>query len=228
MRIASFDIGLRTCSMCVEDYKIDQQTLPQPPSLKSRYDKTTKEASQAMQQYIDTIGLCGSIIHIEKRDLGDKKTFHGGYAFFNLYSWLDELDKHLSSCDIILIEQQMQTNSMALTLMNHLYSWLLVRYIHTQKRNMTIKLYPSKNKTRVLGAPLKLEEESLQGTTLKAVSKYQRKKWSTEQANQLLQARADDIHHEYIFVTNKSKRDDLSDVIMQTLSYMVTHCLNEK
>jgi hypothetical protein len=231
MRIASFDIGLKTCSMCVEEYKIDPSSYTIPPE-KERYEKKTKAATQAMQTLINEIAQRGSIIFLEKQDLGDRQAYHAGFAFLNLYNWMERLHPYLQDCDLILIEQQMLTNNMAISLMNHLYAFLLIRYTHERKKEnkptIPIKLYPSKNKTRVLGAPLKQQEETLAGTTMTTVSKYQRKKWSTNQADALLQLRGDKTWHEYIFKTNKKKKDDLSDVIMQNLSYMVKMVLKEE
>jgi len=256
MRIASFDIGLKTCSVCVEEYKIDPSLTP-PPS-KDRYIKKIMCATPPMETFVRSIAKCGRLLYLEKRELGDKKAFHAGFAFLNLYTWLAELDVHLKDCDMILIEQQMQTNPMALTLMHHLYAYLLIKFIHTGEtkvcttygstaaspephpvytNNFTgektdskpaIKLYQSKNKTRVLGAPLKIAEDDIKGTKLVSVTKYQRKKWSTEQASEILVARGDTVWHDYIFKLNKKKKDDLSDVIMQNLSYIVKRICNEE
>lgn len=231
MRIASFDIGLKTCSVCVEEYKVDFSDLKIPEE-KSRYESKTKAATAYMKGFIICVAKKGSIIHLEKQDLGDRAAYHAGFAFLNLYTWLDALDCHLSSCDVILIEQQMLTNNMALSLMNHLYAYLLIRYSHARtkenKPTISIRLYPSKNKTRVLGAPLKVEEETLEGKKLVAVTKYQRKTWSSSKAYEVLYNREDKVWHDYIFKTHKKKKDDLSDVIMQNLSYIVKLALKEE
>ncbi len=247
MKIASFDIGLKTCSVAVETYP--ETTDLKAPS--SKYLKTG-EATDAMKTFVNEVGKLGSISHLEKRELGDKKSYFAGAAFHNLYAWIKEMDAHIRDTDIVLIEQQMKINNIALALMHHLHAYLLIHY--PQKK---VVLYPSKNKTRVLGAPLKVETQVTSKTSEKKISKkqqtqaslaemkeaetqeapvsiktkltkvtkYQRKKWSTDCANQLLQDRKDERWHTYIFQTNKSKKDDLSDVIMQTLSYMVTKYL---
>jgi hypothetical protein len=86
---------------------------------------------------------------------------------------------------------------------------------------LQIVLYPSKNKTRVIGAPLKVDKVGKDGVSkLVKVTKYQRKKWSTLYAQTILTNREDQTWLKYIFETNKAKKDDLSDVIMQALSYI--------
>lgn len=204
----SFDIGLKTCSVAVERY--DLSLVPVAPTVK--YLKGG-EGTDEMKEFVKQVGRLGTVVHLEKRELGDKKTFFTNSAFHNLYAWVRELDTHLQQAQIILIEQQMKCNNIALALMHHLFAFLLIHY-----PTKTVKLYPSKNKTRILGAPLKVENDD---GKLERVTKYQRKKWSTVCANELLLDRKDSHWHNYIFVTNKSKKDDLSDVLMQTLSYVV-------
>ena len=208
MIIVSFDIGLRTCSMACEEYP-DGDTLDRP---KVCYLTRTLEATDDMKEYVKMVGEQGRVLHLEKRDLGDKKAFFADHAFRNLYAWCKEMHEHLSRADVVLIEQQMKCNNIALALMHHLQAYLLITY-----ENKKVKLYPSKNKTRVLGAPLKVVEDA----KVVKVTKYQRKKWSTMCAEDMLKRRKDDVWYKYIFEKNKSKKDDLSDVLMQTLSYVV-------
>lgn len=219
MKIISFDIGLKTCSVAVEEYKIEEKTsLPQVPQY--QYIKGG-DATDDMKQYIQQISLLGQVILLEKRCLGDKKTFFTNQAFHNLYAWCKELNEHLQSADIILIEQQMKANNIALALMHHLHAYLLINY-----PTKLTKLYPSKNKTRILGAPL--YTTNTENNKKQRVTKYQRKKWSTECASTMLKARNDQQWYDYIFVQNKSKKDDLSDVLMQSLSYIIQQLKDQK
>jgi hypothetical protein len=211
-RIVSFDIGLKTCSVAVEDYTLSSTALT-PPVANKRY-LATLEATSEMKDFVKGVGCCGRVVWLEKRELGNKKDFFANVAFQRLYSWVKELHPHLETADVVLIEQQMRINNIAMALMHHLHACLLMTY--TNKRVM---LYASKNKTRVLGAPLKALDEGKK--KMIKVTKYDRKKWSTDQADRLLKDRKDDRWHTYIFKDNKSKKDDLSDVLMQTLSYVV-------
>ena len=208
MKIISFDIGLKTCSICVEEYKDSSLQAPKVKYLKGG------EATEDMKAHIKQVALLGRVVHLEKRELGNKVDFFANRAYKKLYEWCGDLAEHLSTANIILIEQQMKCNNIALALMYHLQAFLLIHYPDTQ-----VVLYPSKNKTRVLGAPLKAPNK--QGI-VKKVTKYQRKKWSTECADIILKQREQFDFHDYIFKQNKSKKDDLSDVIMQTLSYVVS------
>lgn len=216
LRLVSFDIGLRTCSVAVEEYNF--ASFNKTIGSFARYVKHG-EATADMKAFVQEVGLLGRIILLEKRDLGDKKAFFANHAFFNLYQWCKELNEQLQAADLILIEQQMKMNNIALSLMHHLQAYLLITYGSTKR----VILYPSKNKTRVLGAPLKIVNKDQK---LVKVTKYQRKKWSTECASDLLKRRNDTTWHSYIFERNKSKKDDLSDVLMQNLSYAVTHALS--
>ena len=211
MRVVSFDIGLKTCSVAVEDYKDElkklQQQYPTVPY------SSGGESTEELKKYIKTVGLLGQVVHLEKKELGEVKGLHNGTVFRTLYEWCESLRPHVHQADLVLIEQQMRVNNIAISIMYHLQAWLMIQF-----PKLDVRLYPSKNKTRVLGAPLTMTNKK--GQVVK-VTKYQRKKWSTEYAKELLTDRKDKLWHDFIFVTNKKKKDDLSDVLTQALSYIV-------
>ena len=210
-KIVSFDVGLKTCSVSIEIYDIS--SLPPTPPVK--YLKGG-EATPEMRQYVLEVAKKGTIVHMDKKDLGDKKTFFSGHAFKNLYEWCGAMGEHVKDANVLLIEQQMKINNIAVALMYHLQAFFMITYPTLQ-----IVLYPSKNKTRVIGAPLKVDKVGKDGVSkLVKVTKYQRKKWSTLYAQTILTNREDQTWLKYIFETNKAKKDDLSDVIMQALSYI--------
>jgi hypothetical protein len=97
--------------------------------------------------------------------------------------------------------------------MNHIHAWFLINFGPFKK----VILYPSKNKTRILGAPLKKEDDK--GKVYK-VDKSFRKKWSVMKAEEILRLR-NDLDTLSIFEKNKSKRDDIADTLTQCLSYNV-------
>jgi hypothetical protein len=134
----------------------------------------------------------------------------------NLFVFLDEIEREgiFDDVDVIVVERQLSKNGMATGLMYYLQSWFMIQYGLFKK----IILFPAKNKTRVLGAPLKQEDDN--GKTVK-VDKAFRKKWSTLRAYQILELRDDQNTIRYIFEENKSKKDDLSDVITQALAYNI-------
>jgi hypothetical protein len=215
--IVSIDVGLRTCSMCKERYNIPQiVSLEKPEVAFGDHGTATPEWSD----FINKVADHGTLIGLEKRDLGTKPDYFSGKAYFNLIDWLDSLanDKYFDDVHVIMIEQQMKTNNIALSLMFHIHSWCLINFRNFKKT----LLYPSTNKTRMLGAPLKQENDS---GKLKKTSYAQRKKWSVETVKGILERRKDEYHLEYIFVDNKSKKDDLCDTVVQGLSYIVsTYC----
>ena len=213
LSIVSIDVGLKTLSIYKEYFDNDAAKQLQKP--KMRYNKYG-EAHDEMKKYVIDVARCGQCVFIEKKDLGDRKDYFSGKALINLIDFFDDLNAKdiFRDVNIIIIEKQLGKNPMATVLMHHIYSWFLVNFRTFKK----VILYPSKNKTRILGAPLKKEDEN--GKAYK-VDKSFRKKWSTSKAEEILTEREDFETLKYIFSDNKSKKDDLSDTITQCLSYHV-------
>ena len=216
MRIVSIDVGLKTCSFCVEDYDDEIVKQVQFPAKKDRYLKDGS-ATEAMCESIRQVSIVGQILFLEKKDLGDKKDYFSGEAFMELHTWLFDLFSRqaFNEVNVIVIEQQMNTNFIALALMHHIFAWCLIQF----QQVIPVILFPSRNKTRILGMQLK-KEDSNENT-----SKYARKKWSWEQVDILLRERRDVTHHNLIFVENKTKKDDLSDTINQSRAYLIQQLL---
>jgi hypothetical protein len=219
--IISIDIGLKTFSLYKEYFDSNKSKSISIP--KSQYTRTG-EATDDFEEYILKVSMCGQCQYIEKKDFGERKDIFTGKVFLNIYNYLDDLhfNKHIfDDVDVIIMEKQLGRNPMATTIMNHVHSWFLIQFRNFKK----IILYPSKNKTRVLGAPLSSTDEN--GKKVK-MDKSFRKKWSTEKASQILIRRDDEETYNYIFIENKSKKDDLSDVITQCLSYHINKLLKTK
>jgi len=217
--IVSIDIGLRTLSIYKEYFDYNSAKLiPKPKVLYNKFG----EAHDEMKDYVLKVASCGQAIFIEKKDLGERKDYFSGKALLNLIDFFDDLEKRdiFRDVDIIIMEKQLNKNPMATVLMHHIYSWCLIMFRQFKK----VLLYPSKNKTRVLGAPLKETDES--GKTTR-VDKSFRKKWSTNKALEILTVRGDSETINYIFKENKSKKDDLSDTITQCLSFHLVKLLKK-
>jgi len=212
--IISIDIGLRNLGLSKESFSLSTLQSISPPN--EFYDKYG-EAQPDMKRYISEIGCCGSLTYWERTDLGDKKTFHAGGSYFRLIEWLDTLRVTgvFDDVHVILIEQQMKTNNIAISIMYHIHSYFLI-YFGTFKR---VILYQSKNKTRVLGAALTKEVDG----KLKAVTKYNRKKWSVTTITDLLHQRKD--KSSLTILQKEKKKDDLCDTVAQCLSYIVSETL---
>jgi hypothetical protein len=214
MNIISIDVGLKTLSLSKEKYDIDEcSKLTRPRECFLKDLSCTRE----YLEYVNNVAAWGELVHLEKVCLGEKKDYFAGKAFQNLYAWLDKLELEGLFADdpVVLIEQQMKTNNVALALMHHIHAWLLIRL----EGKIKVILYQAKNKTRVLGMPLKLENKK--GALVKA-SYAQRKKWSVSRCREILDSReAHEKWTEYIFVANKKKADDLCDTVLQCLSYVL-------
>jgi len=212
MKIISFDIGLRNTSICIEEY---DQTIAEQiefPAKANRYNKDGS-ATQEMQQSILQMVNLGEIVLLDKKDLGEKVDYFSHDAFLNLFEWLESLhtQKYFENVHVVLLEQQLlKTNFIASAIMHNISAWFLIKF----KKQFPVIFYPAKNKTRIIGQTLKKADGS--NTT-----KYERKKWSWQQAEIYLIHRKDEKWHTFIFKNNKKKKDDLSDVVLMNLSYMI-------
>lgn len=217
LRIVSIDVGLKTFSLCCESFDLTKLCSSAPSKKYGDHGGATPE----FEKFVIDVGACGELVHLEKTDLGEKKDIFTGVAFLNLYNWLDSLKEKnvFEGIDCVLVEAQMKTNHIATALMHHLHAWFLMTY----RGEKIVKLYPSKNKTRVLGMPLKMVNRNQK---LTKATKYQRKKWSVEMCKKVLEARNDEKNIKNIWVTNKAKKDDLCDTVMQCLSYVVNQVLS--
>ncbi len=210
--IISIDVGLKTLSLCIESYNKDKLNSLEPPT--SQYIVSSGESTDDFKNYILDVSKCGSLLCIEKVCLGERRDYFSGKAFQNLYTWLYSLKEKFDTCKLVLIEAQMKNNHVATALMHHINAWFSIIY----KGELPVILYPSKNKTRILGMPLNMEQKD--GYVCRATY-TQRKKWSVQQIETILKERNDLINYNYIFKENKSKKDDLSDTMLQCLSYVV-------
>ena len=214
VKIVSIDVGLRTLSIAKEEYtNYENINIP-----KVKYGKNG-EATEEYKNVLDVMSKTGEVLFIEIVDLGDKTEYFAGRSFDKLYTWLESLssDKVFEESDVILIEQQMNTNSIAMALMHHIHAWIRIKLKSIKKTNNVV-IYPSKNKTRVLGMALKMEDKNKK---LVRVIKYQRKKWSIEQMHNWILKRNDQWTYNYIYKDQKTKKDDLCDVLLQSFSYLM-------
>jgi hypothetical protein len=214
LSVISIDVGLRNLALCKEIYNIGRCKSTKPPT--EFYDEYG-ESLPDMKRFIKDIGCIGQLIHFEKKDLGDKKCYFSGEAFFTLYQWLDDLiEKGLfNDVHTILIEQQMKTNNICISIMHHLHSYFLLKF----KRYKFIILYQSRNKTRVLGAALTKKSKD-DGNKLIKTTKYNRKVWSVKLITELLSQRKDE--NSLNLLKTEKKKDDICDTVSQLLSYVVT------
>jgi len=210
--LVSIDIGLRTLSIYKEYFDIDKAK--KIPFTKTTCDKNGL-ATEEYKKYVDEVSKCGSTVFLIKTDLGEMKDYYSGKALLTLFLFLDDLNKKGIFDDVqkFIIERQLTKNSIATALMFHIQSWIIINFGSFKK----VILFPAKNKTRILGAPLKIENKG----KLEKVNKAFRKKWSVMRTYQILKYRNEENTIDYIFTDNKSKKDDLTDVIVQCLAYNI-------
>jgi len=212
--IVAIDIGLKTLSIYKEYFDYQRAKTIKVP--KTKYDKLFA-ATDEFEEYVLDIAKCGQAMFFEKTSLGERSDFFSGKAFLNLYDFFDKLnnDKLFDDVDVIIIEKQLRLNPMATTIMNHLHAWFLINFRTFKK----VILYPAKNKTRILGAPLKVETEGKKKA--QRVDKAFRKKWAKLKCYEILKEREDEEWLDYVFVKNKAKSDDLSDTCIMCLAFHI-------
>jgi hypothetical protein len=188
MWITSFDIGIKNFAFAILDVNTDLiKSFPFIPSMAS-------------------IPETFDVVHVENIDLTENvfsyKTNDMNGIFRNLIEVLDSFQMLWSSCDVFLVEQQMQyrhaSNIKALKLSQHVLSYFFIH--HTSK---SIIEYPAYYKTQVWNAPSKLR-------------KHERKKWAIENVKKLFENKT--IPYEEVFQDIK-KKDDVSDCVLMCLAY---------
>lgn len=221
---ASFDIGKKNFSFCVEEFdKNELMVIKNIPSTK-RYNPDGT-ATDEFQEILDQVFANGRIVLHKNLDLTDgcdPKAKLDPLTFHNMCDVLRQYDDYWSKCAAFVIEEQMsfgrKINKMAMKLGQHCYSYFVVQY----GRMKQIIEFPAYHKTQVLGAPKVKGKPYKSGKTRwKAMSKPQRKKWSIEQAIEILNNRGEiDVLDE---LTTARKKDDLADVLtqLQAFKYLV-------
>lgn len=190
MWIVAFDIGIKNFAFAILDIDMKKlQNMPFIPCINSMHE-------------------IFQVIHIENISLieTDKctKTNNMNHVFRNLIDVLNSFELLWSSCDVFLVEQQMQyrhaSNIRALKLSQHVISYFLIHY-----GSKTVIEYPAYHKTQIWNAPQKLK-------------KHERKKWAIETVEKLLDKQIEDVNFHDMF-SNLTKKDDVSDCILMALAY---------
>lgn len=222
MRIASFDIGKRNFSFCVEEVT--------PGDLKVKFpnarDRFLSDGTPSVKMHscIDMVCSQGKIVVHENLDLTqncDKRKKLDPETFHNFTDVLQKYEYVWDTCDVFVIEQQMSfgavINLMAIKLAQHCYSFFQIRYGRTKE----IIEFPAYHKTQVLGAPKHIHTTKTGKVSYKGMSKPQRKKWAVEKALELLSNREE--LESLTGIETASKRDDLADTFLQLQAYKLLY-----
>ena len=138
-------------------------------------------------------------LYLQKVDLTEKKSERVTPTFLKrLFDYLDTIRPILNTCDVIVIEKQLRANPEAQFVDHALQSYFVIM-------GKKVVSFSSKNKT-------KLFDDS-------KMTKYQRKKWATQKAIEMLTNRGETELLNY--VSSLKKKDDVSDAICQLDAWKV-------
>lgn len=222
LRVASIDIGIHNFALLIEDFNSDElskiKNIPQP----QKYDKNS-EPTQKFHEILNNVYKIGKVYFMDKVNLTEKKKkFVDDEVLISLTNYLDSIENVISTCDIIVIEKQLQgkiiRNNIAKRIESHLESYLIGKY----KDSKNIVIYPSSNKTKILGAPKFIEKDNIK----KKMTKHQRKRWAEKIASDILLLRCDYNNYNLVFKSGE-KEDDFSDTLVQLQSYKYKMFVNQ-
>jgi hypothetical protein len=214
--LASFDIGKKNFSWCVEEF--DQTELLELENIpvSKRYNLDGSPTLE-MQKLLDQVCMNGRIVSHENIDLTegcDPKKKLDPLTFHNMIEVLDRFAEFWDQCSAFVIEEQMsfkgKYNTMAVKLAQHCASYFMFRY----GQSKPVIEFPSYHKTQVLGAEKTAGKVCKNGKTkFKTMDKPQRKKWSVNKCIEILTHRGEiEILDE---LTSVTKKDDLADCCLQ-------------
>jgi hypothetical protein len=215
IRVASFDMGKKNFAFCIEEFIVSELTEIKNIPLKQRYNANGTPTEQ-MSHILERVFSNGKLLLYKNLDL----TKNGDVLSEIFNVMIDELDKYTSfwdKCSIFVIEEQMcfgkKVNKIALKLSQHCYSYFLFKYGRFKK----VVEFPAYHKTQVLGAPKVEKLNKKKEIRYKAMEKKDRKKWSVNQAIEILTSRGEIDFLEDL--TSVNKKDDLADVVTQLQSF---------
>jgi hypothetical protein len=215
MRVLSIDIGVHNMAFYLEEF--DEKTVAKEKSVVAKNARYQADGTPTPQwaKLKDRVYKNGTTILHRRVDLSKEKgTSFLLSTFINLSTFLESNLALIESCEYIIIEQQLKTNPMAQRLEQHIVSWLTFMFLDTKG----IVIFPSRHKTQVLGAPKRVVDKTGKS---KKMTKVQRKNWACDEAQHILSLRDDIKGLHYIFSENRSKKDDLSDVIVQLNAFKI-------
>jgi hypothetical protein len=220
IRIASFDIGKKNFAFCIEEY--DKKALFSLKNISQNKYNSDGSPTPEMESLLKSIFNQGKIILHKNIDLTyncDPKQKLDTTTFYNMNEQLDKYAEYWSTCEAIIIEEQMsfggKTNTMAVKLGQHCFSYFTLRY----DRSLSVMEFPAYYKTQILGAPKIAGKAYKNGNVrFKAMEKPQRKKWAVAKTVEILTDR-----NELETIQGMKKKDDLADtfLMIQAFKYLV-------
>lgn len=213
--IASFDPGSVNFSFCIEELDLTKLKHIKKIKLSKVSNNKKEKEEEAYENNLNIIYTSCKNILLRNTDLTkgcDKSKYIDLKVCYNITEYLDSYKEYFDKCSYIVVEQQMsfgkKKNTLCVKIAQHILSYFIINY-HTFK---VIVEYPSYNKTQVLNAPRKM-------------NKPERKKWAVMKALSILDKRGDKETFKHI--EKSKKKDDLSDTIVMTQSFIYTNLVLE-
>lgn len=213
MRVVSFDIGKKNLSVYVEDF--DPESIKSIPRLlkKDRFTDN-REPTAEFVDTLESLYAIGTCVKLDLYDIscGSQGSFVPEATYHALNRLLNESRDVYDSADVVLLEEQLvRRNPMAFKIAQHIYSWFLIMYGESK----SVMFFPATHRNHTLGCPKRF----LNGTRMKKLTKYRRKRWATLEATHLVKVREEESLTK-LFQSHK-KKDDLADAILDAKAWQL-------
>ena len=208
--IVSIDPGKTNFAFCIGETDFDTISKIQNIPKNERYEIDGNPAPK-FDNILEDMFSRGRIVLFKNTNL-TKNCVKGKYldseVFHNLTELLDDHVEYWDKCRIVIIEQQMNRNPMALKIAQHCYSYFIFKY----GRFKQVMEFPAYYKTQVLGAPKNVSYTKKGKARYKALTKPERKKWAIEKATEILIARNE--FRSLSDILSSRKKDDICDCVL--------------
>ena len=218
IRIASIDIGKINFAFLIEEINIERINLENIQK-NQRYN-IDGTVTTNFKKILDNVCINGTTILYKNSNITTgciKGKYIEQKLFHNMNNLLDEYSNYFDTCSIIIIEKQMsfgkKINTMALKLGQNCMSYFIFKYGMFK----TIIEFPAYYKTQILGCSKIIKTNKKGVSKYISVDKTKRKKWSIEEAINILTLRNDIITLEHL--KTSKKKDDLADVLTQLQAF---------
>ena len=218
IRIASIDIGKINFAFLIEEINIERINLENIQK-NQRYN-IDGTVTTNFKKILDNVWINGTTILYKNSNITTgciKGKYIEQKLFHNMNNLLDEYSNYFDTCSIIIIEKQMsfgkKINTMALKLGQNCMSYFIFKYGMFK----TIIEFPAYYKTQILGCSKIIKTNKKGVSKYISVDKTKRKKWSIEEAINILTLRNDIITLEHL--KTSKKKDDLADVLTQLQAF---------